>query len=1109
MKQRWTGTPGRVIVCGDKTGGGSVTVDRLASSSRLLGREAELAAVEAALADAASGAGRLLLVEGPAGIGKTALADAAAAHARERGQATVVWGRCWEDRAAPAYWPWSQVARVLSSGEELAEGSGPLAALLAPSGAAVPADPSEDVRFVLFDAVVRLLAHASRQRPLLVVLEDLHSADLASLALLTFVAQQLRGLRCVVIATCRRGEAADPGVEAALVDVARDADTLALDGLTTGELARLVEELVELPGSPQLVRMLHEATDGNPYHAREVLRLLRTEGGLALSWGGDVPLPPSVGQALLQRLTPLGDDVRAVLEAAAVLGREFDLPTVAAVADRSVEQLLHTLDVAAAHHVVAPLDRAPGRFGFVHALARDAVYAAIPLRRRTELHAAAGEALEATESVPEVLAHHFVAAAALDSGRRGFAHLVAAADDALSRHGYEHAAVLCRQALQLASLAAPPALELAAVHIALGAALMKAGELEAGRGEHLRAAEIARQEGDPELVARAALGYGSAPVEGGLVNATLVGLLEEALEGLGDRADSIRVRLLARLAHELLFAPDVDRRRELGTEALALLARADDGTVAPEVLCRVIGASIGPDSADTCLRLTEQLLAIARRTGAAELEAEGLARRCNWLLEQGRGTEFHAAAQRVTELAERLPQPQVRWFAAVLGVVRETMCGHLEEADAAATRAWQEFPTLPNAAAAWAAAGVHATLLDVSPSIDKWEGLCRSLMQTRPGIRRPWASGLAALLAASGRRAEAEELLRSLVAELPETPRDGQYVVTLAWCALAASELDSQELATPVLDALEPFSGRHVYVSMALPVAYFGPTDYFLGRLATTVGRQDDAERWYTSAVAAATQLDAAPWVPLAWVSHARMLRARGGVQDVKRAAAMLRDAREAASAVGATGVAAMAESALADLAAAPSPVQSDEAALIEEGEWWTLTFAGRTTRHRATKGFRYLRLLLEQPGRELHALDLVAAVEGTDRARVTVSADVGPALDDRARGEYRGRLEQLREDICDAEADGDTERAARARAEFEFLTDELRSALGLGGRDRRAGGHAEQARSSVTKLLRRLMGRLEGEQPELVRHLGATLRTGFFCSYADGAEPTVGWRLR
>lgn len=1087
-----------------------MTTDSAAAPARLLGRRPELAVLDDALVAARAGSGRFVLVEGPPGIGKSALAEAAAARARTI-QVEVAWSRCWEDGSAPAYWPWAQVVRqLLPPAEAQAAAAGPLGALLAPAAPAPASGSQDDSRFVLFDAVVGVLARAADARPLLVVLEDLHAADAASLVLLRFVTQQLRRLPCVVVGTSRPTDAAAPGVAAALEEVGRDAERLALAGLQPAELSSLVEDVVHVPASAQLVQALYEATDGNPYHAREVLRLMRAEGGLALQWDSSVPLPPSVGQALLRRLEPLDADVRAVLEAAAVVGRQFDLATLAAVTGRPVDQLLHVLDVAAAHHLVVPTDRVPGTVGFVHALARDAVYGAIPLGRRAELHAAAGEALETSGSAAaDELAHHFAAAAALDHGRRGFTHLVSAAEDALARHGYEHAAGLCRQALRLAPIAAPPAGVLGGVHVTLGRALMKAGDLEAGRLEHLAAAQIARREGDAALLAAAALAYGNAPVEGGLVNGTLVGLLEEALDRLGDDDLGVRARLLARLAHELVFSTETSRRQAHSAEALDVIARLEDDVVSAEVLCRVIGASIGPDSSAMCLQLTEQLLAIARRTGAEDLEAEALARRCNWLLELGRGSEFQAAAQRVAELAERLPQPQVRWFAAVLGAVRLAMCGRLEEAAAAIDKAWQDFPTLPNAAGAWAAAGLHSTLVHLGPQLDQWEGLCRSLMQSRPGLRRSWASGLAALLAEAGRRGEAEELLRSLVREIPAMPRDGQYVLTLAWCAHAASVLGSAELAEPLLDALDPFSGRHVYASMALPVAYFGPVDYFLGLLSGTLGRVAEAERRFTAAVAAATQLDAAPWIPLVWISHASLLRAHGEPAEAERATQLLREARASATALGAARVTALAEAALAAAPADPPPSAQEPPALLDEGDWWTITYEGRTTRHRATKGFRYLRLLLEQPGREVHALDLVAAVEGTDRRQVAVQGDAGPLLDERARTEYRVRLEQLRDDIADAEADGDPERAARARAEFQFLTDELQAALGLGGRDRRAGGHAEQARSSVTKLLRRLLARLEPDQPELVRHLRTTLRTGYFCGYGDAGTGLPSWRLR
>jgi tetratricopeptide (TPR) repeat protein len=1082
-----------------------VTTQRALAPGELVGRQEELASLDAALASAAAGTGRLVLLEGPPGIGKTAVAEAAAARARSAWSADVVWGRCWDDGAAPAYWPWSQVVRTLPRPDD----SGPLSVLLDAPAAAPSCVGGEDARLVLFEAVVGQLARGCAERPLLIVLDDLHAADVASLVLLRFVARQLHALRCVILATSRHGELHAPDVKAGLGELARDAHVLTLGGLELTELAGLVQRAVGMTASTHLVAMLHEATEGNPYHAKELLRLLRAEGRLSQAWDRDVPLPPSVGQALRRRLEPLAPDVRAVLECASVLGREFDLPSLSVVAGCHIDQLLHAVDVAAAHHLLSPLPRAPGRMAFSHALTRDAVYGGIPLSRRTQLHAAAGEALQAAGTTSaDMLAHHFTAAAALDSGRRGFACTLDAVDHALARHGYEHAATLARSALQLAPLAAPAPDALAELHVRLGTALMKAGDLPAGRAEHLRAVELARERNDPRLLALAVLGYGDAPVEGGLVDGTLVALLEEALERSATDEVALRARLLARLAHELLFSREVERRRRLGAQALELAADTDDLGIQAEVLRRVIGASIGPDTPQTCLEMTDQLLAVSRRAGAVDLEAEALARRCNWLLELGRAAEFHAAAARVAELATTLPAPQVRWFAAVLGVVRSTMRGQLAEAARAADEAWQDFPALPNAAGAWAVAKLTGSVVLRSPppTAERWEALCRDVMQSRPGIRHAYGSGLAMILVLDGRRAEGGQLLQSLVDELPELPRDAQYVVTLGWCALVAVELDDARLALTVLESLAPFAGRHCYASMAVPVAYVGPVDLFLGRLATVVGRYDDADRWLASALSAALQLDAAPWVPLIWTAQARLLGARNGPGDGERARTLLADAAEAARALGADGLAALAEDALDGQ---PGEAADASPALLEEGDNWTVSFQGRTTRHRAGKGFRYLRVLLEQPQQEVHALDLVAAVEGTDRTSMAVDSDVGPQLDERARTEYRRRLEELRDDIADAEADADTARAARAREEFEFLTDELRSALGLGGRDRRAGGHAEQARSSVTKLLRRLMDRLEPEQPELVRHLRATVRTGYFCSYADDSERVLPWRLR
>jgi tetratricopeptide (TPR) repeat protein len=173
------------------------------------------------------------------------------------------------------------------------------------------------------------------------------------------------------------------------------------------------------------------------------------------------------------------------------------------------------------------------------------------------------------------------------------------------------------------------------------------------------------------------------------------------------------------------------------------------------------------------------------------------------------------------------------------------------------------------------------------------------------------------------------------------------------------------------------------------------------------------------------------------------------------------------------------------------------------EGDYWTVFFEGRTVRIRDLKGMRYLRRLLSSPGQEVHVLDLVAAETGTEAQ----TGDAGELLDTRAKEAYRRRLAEIEADIEEARALNDPERLAQAEAEREFLVQELSRAVGLGGRDRRAGSASERARAAVTRALRQAIARLGEHHPELGEHLDRTVRTGTYCAYMpDPRAP--GWRL-
>jgi tetratricopeptide (TPR) repeat protein len=187
------------------------------------------------------------------------------------------------------------------------------------------------------------------------------------------------------------------------------------------------------------------------------------------------------------------------------------------------------------------------------------------------------------------------------------------------------------------------------------------------------------------------------------------------------------------------------------------------------------------------------------------------------------------------------------------------------------------------------------------------------------------------------------------------------------------------------------------------------------------------------------------------------------------------------------------------------------------EGDYWSIVFEGRTVRVRDLKGMRYLARLLADPGREYHVLDLVAAETGSDAQGASSHAaglprsalgDAGEGLDAQAKDAYRRRLAEIDDDLEQARAIGDAERAAQANAERDFLVQELARAFGLGGRDRRAASASERARAAVTRAVRQAMTRIAEHHPQLGQHLSRTIRTGTYCAYVPDPRAPADWRL-
>src|SRR5215831_10130030 len=246
----------------------------------LVGRRLAIGSLRSAVDAAIRGAGGVVLLAGEAGIGKTALASEAANYAKARGAETV-WGTCWEGDGAPGFWPWIQVLRALPP-EEGEAGAGVLAELTGMSEerpAGVLGDESA-IRFRTYDMAATYLRARAAQRPLAVIIDDLHWADMSSLRLLVFLARQLHDASAVVIGTYRDVEvvADEHPARPLLAELAGQAELIRLAGLTADEVGQLIEKVCgERPQAP-VIQAVHDRTAGNPFFAQQIARLLAAQG---------------------------------------------------------------------------------------------------------------------------------------------------------------------------------------------------------------------------------------------------------------------------------------------------------------------------------------------------------------------------------------------------------------------------------------------------------------------------------------------------------------------------------------------------------------------------------------------------------------------------------------------------------------------------------------------------------------------------------------------------------------------------------------------------------------------------------------------------------------
>lgn len=582
----------------------------------MVGQEAVLEAVDAAIAEVCGGAGRgaAVVVTGEAGIGKTRLATVAAARAEQAG-ARVLWGRCHEADVAPAYWPWVPVVRALAGPRPTAE----VATLVSPQGVRA-ADDAESAALRTFDAVCRRLAAAAAEGPLVVVLEDLHWADSASLQLVAFAAEALAEHRVLLLVTVRVPEEAPAGLRACLAALARRSATrVHLQGLLPREVRRLVAQLAGREVDDELTEVVAERTDGNPFFVIELVRLLNSEQRLDAAGARAVAVPDGVEDVLRLRLARLPEEVRRLLAIASVGGREFGLELLATVACVDTATVLEQLEVALESRIIDEADAA-AHYRFAHALVRETLYAGLSRSRRGLIHAAFGEALAPLlDTHPDLVAEvarHLVLGAALrpELVPAAVSHSVEAARVAEARGAFDRARDHwedARRADEMSRERRPR--RRYDVLLGLGVARHRQGDIVGSRAALDEAVAIARTLDDVELAAAAATSFRGAGIwhwrEFGTSDPEMQQVLRECLDRLPE--GPLQARVLASLAMELMYEWRSLEAEPYSSRSMEVARGVGDPVLLAEVAAlRELFLFGRPGATHERLALVEELLAL-------------------------------------------------------------------------------------------------------------------------------------------------------------------------------------------------------------------------------------------------------------------------------------------------------------------------------------------------------------------------------------------------------------------------------------------------------------------------------------------------------------------
>jgi predicted ATPase/class 3 adenylate cyclase/DNA-binding CsgD family transcriptional regulator len=913
-------------VMGERDGRARIDVAHERGFTRLVGRDRELDLLRHCFDLARDGRGQAISIIGDAGLGKSRLLY----ECRQLlASASLTWldGRCSPYGTALAYLPvidllkqhfridasdsdtdiQEKVHRGLAGYDLDAAAIAPyLLHVLAAEDSMPTGISPEALKRHIFEALQALVIAIASHRPLVITLEDLHWVDHTTEEFITVLLDRIAGARVLLVCTYR------PDFVSAWSRRSYHS-VITLTRLGPQDSSRMLTSLLGTTRvHDNLARLVLDKAEGVPFFLEELVHALRETGAMTLHQGEwrlttddtTLQVPATVHEVLMARIDRLPEGAKRVLQIGAVIGREFGWELLHEVSGLSEREL--TEQVTALTHAELIYARGlPPRLMYIfkHALTQEAAYRSLLTAQRQALHHQIAVTLEALfpdrlEEYYGQLAHHFLEAAQPDEVDKAITYARLAGERSMALPAYVEAVSFYHMAVEaLEHQEVVDEAQRCELLLALAEAQRKAGEPMRALDTLQRAAASARRLESIEILARIAIASERATIMGKLPVEPTVHLLEEVLRSPDEIHEALQAKVLGCLAKTLLFTGASEQAAAYAQRAVEVARRIGDPDVLAFNLEVLLHQPWGPEESEERLAYATEMLQLAAQANNEELICDAHQWRAILLFELGDSQEADAAIVTHAHVTETLQEPIYFYINALHRTAQALLQGRFVEAERLALHAY----TLGQRAQIESLDGTFGlhmfTIRREQGRLTEVEPALKHFMQQQ-GAAAAWQPGLALLYSELGRKREARAAFEHLAQHnFANLPHDSLWVGCITYLAEVCAFLGDAARAATLYQLLLPYAGRAVVVGGY--GACYGAASRYLGLLAATMARWDEAAQHFQDALAMNTTMRARPWLAHTQHDYATMLLARNQPGDADKAASLLHEALTTARELG------------------------------------------------------------------------------------------------------------------------------------------------------------------------------------------------------------------